>query len=253
MSDQEVVRLHDVSFAYNGETVLENVNLTIEHKDFAWIVGPNGGGKTTLLNIMLGLLKPSMGTVRVFGRTPQEARPRIGYMPQQVSLDMSFPANVLDIVLMGRLGGSPRAGFFRTADKDAAREALAMVGLSGFDRRALSEISGGQQRRLFIARALSCRPDLLLLDEPTANLDLQVQRELYILLEKLNSHLTIVMVSHDPAFVSEFVKQVVCVKKTVDVHPTGDTCGDILGELYGEGEMRIVRHDRHFERGGDHD
>ncbi len=251
--NQPAVLTSGLSFAYNGSLALEEVNLTIRKRDFAWIVGPNGGGKTTLLKLMLGLLKPTSGRVEVLGRDPEAARPLIGYMPQQASLDMQFPVTALDIVLMGRLGGVRRFGPFRSADREAAEHALESVGLADQRGRFLSELSGGQQRRLFVARALAGDPELLLLDEPTANLDPQVQSELYELLHKLNDRLTVVMVSHDPAFVSEFVKQVVCVKRRVHVHPTGEVDSEMFAELYGSGDLRVVRHDRRFHNGETHD
>ncbi|MEA3296777.1 MAG: metal ABC transporter ATP-binding protein [candidate division Zixibacteria bacterium] len=253
MSMEPVISMENVSFSYNGVTILEDVNLVVGDRDFAWIVGPNGGGKTTLLKLILGLLRPDFGKVLVFGRSTHDARVRIGYMPQQVSLDTQFPVNVMDIVLMGRLGRDGQSGFFGSADRKAASRVLELVGLYDSRKRSLAELSGGQQRRLFIARALVCEPDLLLLDEPTANLDPLVQRDLYNLLHRLNDQLTVVMVSHDPAFVSMFVKQVICVKRTVDVHPTGEVCGDILGELYPDSDLRIVRHDRHFGNEKNHD
>ena len=253
MKVESVISMENVSFSYNGITVLEDVNLAIGARDFAWIVGPNGGGKTTLLKLIMGLLRPGTGRIRVFGLSPREARTRIGYMSQQVSLDMKFPVDVMDIVMLGRLGRNGQTGFFGLADRKAASRALELVGLFESRKRSLAELSGGQQRRLFVARALACEPDLLLLDEPTANLDPVVQRDLYELLHNLNEHLTVVMVSHDPAFVSKFVKQVICVKRTVDVHPTGEVSGDILGELYPDSDLRIVRHDRHFGDEGKRD
>ena len=246
MERKSVVTMENVKFSYNRAPVLDNVNLAIKELEFVWVVGPNGGGKSTLLKLILGLLHPTSGTVRVLGESPEAARSRIGYMPQQVSIDPQFPVTALDIVLMGRLGRHAGRLFYRARDRDAAKRALKLVGLDQHERRTYAELSGGQQRRLFIARALACEPDILLLDEPTANLDLIVQRELHSLLQDLNKHLTVVMVSHDPAFVSEFVKSVICVSGTVAVHPTGEKCGDILGEMFGASEMRIVRHDQRY-------
>lgn len=248
MKDRPVIALSGVDFSYDSSPVLTDVNLTISEQEFVWVVGPNGGGKTTLLKLMLGLLKPVRGIVRVFGRSPGKARPRVGYMPQYVRLDPQFPVDVMGIVLMGRLGNGVRWGPHRKQDKEAAAQALREVGLWEKQEHSFSTLSGGQQRRLLIARALACEPDLLLLDEPTANLDLAVEQELFELLRKLNQRLTIVMVSHDPAFVSQFVERVVCVNRKVAVHPTSEMEEEIMNELYGR-RVRLVRHDQYNANG----
>jgi len=247
MKPGHVIEIEGLSFSFDNTLVLEDVNLKIDANDFVWIVGPNGGGKTTLVKIVLGLLQPKVGRVSVFGGVPSESRSRIGYMPQFAHLDPQFPINVLDVVLMGRLGNGKRFGPFRKKDKMAAEMVLDEVGLLDLSRRSFSSLSGGQQRRVLIARALAGEPELLILDEPTANLDLVVERELYELLRQLNNRLTIVMVSHDPAFVSDNVERVVCVKRKVSEHPTCELEGDMIGELFG-GEMRLVRHDKNIAR-----
>ncbi len=247
MNNDPIISANNLSFSYNGETVLENVNLTINENDFVWIVGPNGGGKTTLLKLMLGLLKPKNGTIKIFGNSPKKARRYIGYMPQHISLDSQFPVNVLDVVLMGRLGNGEGVGPFRSIDKEIASKVLRQVGLYEYRQKPFSELSGGLQRRLLIARALVSQPKILLLDEPTANLDVNSEKELYELLQKLNKNLTIILVSHDPAFVSDFVKRAVCVNREVHEHPTTAISGLYVSEFYG-GERRIVRHDRHLEK-----
>jgi len=239
--DGPVIQIDKVSFAYDGLSVLDDVNLAIGDKEFVWIVGPNGGGKTTLLKLLLGLLQPSRGTVRVFGKSPSQARTMIGYMPQHAQLDQKFPVSVLDVVLMGRLGNGRTFGPFRKSDRLAAIEVLDKVGLAEFADRHFATLSGGQQRRLLIARALASNPKLLLLDEPTANLDLLVVKELYELLHRLNRQFTVVMVSHDPAFVSHSVKNVICVNRRVAIHPTTEVDDEILSELY-HGQVRLVRH-----------
>ena len=236
--------IEDVAFAYNNRVVLENVNLTVAQREFVWIVGPNGGGKTTLIKIMLGLLRPRSGRVTVFGASAASSRRRIGYMPQQAHLDLRFPATVMDVALMGRLNSGVRPGLHSAADREAARSALDLVGLTAMRDRPIAELSGGQQRRLLIARALTGDPELLLLDEPTANLDRQVERELHDLLLELNKRLTVILVSHDPTFVWDFVERVVCVHRTVAVHPTANLAREAISELYGT-PMRMVQHDRH--------
>jgi zinc transport system ATP-binding protein len=239
-----IVQFNDVSFAYNSETVLENVNLDIAPNDFIWIVGPNGGGKTTLIKLLLGLIRPKRGRVSIFGSPVEKCRERVGYMPQHAHLDLRFPVTVLDVALMGRLNSGYRPGGYSAEDREAALRALAAVSLNTLLDRQLGELSGGQQRRLLIARALACSPDLLVLDEPTANLDRLVERELFDILRDLSKQMTVIMVSHDPAFVSDFVESVVCVNKSVSVHPTARLDSEFMYDLY-RGDMRIVRHDKH--------
>jgi len=246
---QPLVEFDNVAFSYGEVPALRRVNLHIHEKELAWIVGPNGGGKTTLLKLMLGLLTPDQGSVKLFGDEPVSQRHRVGYMPQTPNLDQSYPALVKDVVLMGRLGSGRGFGFFGTRDRDTVETCLDQVGLEGMSRRPFSSLSGGQQRRLFIARALASEPEILVLDEPTANLDPLVQGEMYELLFSLSKKTTVVVVSHDPTFVFERVEHVICVKQTVHVHPTDLMSDDFLGSLYGPGEMRIIRHDRH---GGGH-
>ncbi len=246
MPSDPVVEFVNVSFAYNTKPVLENVNLTVSDKEFVWVVGPNGGGKTTLVKLLLGLLQPKSGTVRVFGDTAASARTRIGYMPQQAHLDLRFPVTAREVVLMGRLNKGMKPGRFTDSDKEKVRQVLELVAMDSMADVPLRDLSGGQQRRLLIARALACEPDLLLLDEPTANLDRNAERELFRILKKLNHQLTVMMISHDPAFVSDFVEQVVCVNRTVAVHPTTDRDREFIGELYGD-SLRMVRHDKHAD------
>jgi len=237
-----VIEIKGLSFSYNGHPVLEDVDLEIGERDFASVVGPNGGGKTTLLRLVLGLLTPTRGTVRVFGEPPARVRRRIGYMPQRVDVDPRFPVSVMDVVLMGRLGATRVLGPFGRADRRAAERVLDEVSLGDLRSRQFSELSGGQRQRVLIARALAGEPELLLLDEPTASLDVGIESELMSLLQRLNERLTIVMVSHDLGFVSQFVKTVVCVKGRCEIHPTSGITGEMINEIYGGG-MRMVRHD----------
>ena len=244
-----VIRIENVSFSYDGAAVLEHVDLEIAARDFACFVGPNGGGKTTLLKLILGLLAPTAGRVRVFGATPELARRRIGYMPQYAQVDPSFPVSAMDVVLMGRMGRAETVGPFRKSHREAAGKALAEVGLYDLRRRPFGALSGGQRQRTLIARALATEPEILLLDEPTASLDAVMEAGLYELLRHLNERLTVVTVSHDLGFVSRFVKTVVCIKRCVVVHPTSEITGEAILEMYG-GDVCMVRHDLHSAKGG---
>ncbi|MBS3734844.1 MAG: ATP-binding cassette domain-containing protein [Phycisphaerae bacterium] len=207
------------------------------------VVGPNGGGKTTLLKLILGLLHPDRGQVRVLGALPEQARRRVGYTPQHTAVDAQFPASVTDVVLMGRLGHTRRIGPFTRMDRTAALEALEEVDLADLRRRPFAALSGGQQQRAIIARALVGSPELLLLDEPTAGLDVAAEQRLYDLLRRLNERMTIVMTSHDIGIVSQLVGRVICVKGTTEIHPTEELTGEMLRDLYAT-DVRMVRHDR---------
>lgn len=249
MTEQAVITVEKVSFSYNDLPVLEDVTLTVQERDFISIVGPNAGGKTTLLKLILGLLKPTSGTIRVFGQPPGKVRSRIGYMPQHASLDPLFPVSVLDVVLMGRLGNGKDLGFYRRADKEAAADALRSVELYEIRNCSFSDLSGGQRQRVLIARALVSDPELLLLDEPTANVDAVVETELYEILNKLNEKMTVALVTHDLGFVSRYVKSVACVNRRVVVHPTSEITGEMINEIYGC-DVHMVRHDHRCSEEG---
>ncbi|MFH2035122.1 MAG: ABC transporter ATP-binding protein [Candidatus Zixiibacteriota bacterium] len=243
--NQPIIHLKNVAFSYNGENVLENVNVEIFEKEFIWIVGPNGGGKTTLIKIILGLLRPQQGIATVYGEKPRKERHRIGYMTQETDLDLQYPVTVLDVALMGRIGNGGGGLFKRLTnhDKKIAESALSEVGLENLKDKPFSNLSGGQLRRLLIARALAVEPDILILDEPNANLDVDSEKELYNLLKKLNERLTIITVSHDSTFVSDFVKRVLCVNREVHEHPTSAVNGEFASHLF-DGRRRIVQHNR---------
>jgi len=242
VSDVPVVSLDGVSFSYDGVTVLEEADLRLNERELVCVVGPNGGGKSTLLKIILGLLRPSSGRVRVFGVPPAQARSRIGYMPQYAHHDPQFPVTVMDVVLMGRLERN-WGGPYSAEDKIAAKAALAELGLMAMRGRLFNALSGGQRQRVLIARALASNPDLLIMDEPTANVDVLIEARFYDILKELNHRMTILMATHDLGFVSDIVTNVVCVNRRVAVHPTSELTGDMIRDIYG-GEVRAVHHDR---------
>lgn len=251
MSDQPALLCRDLAFGYDGRTVLSDVNLSIPRGDFVTVLGPNGSGKTTLLKLALGLLQADAGTIEVLGTSPRKARQRIGYVPQHPRLDPLFPVNALDVVLMGRFGSAPAWGGWRRDDRERALAALAEVGLADRQGSHFASLSGGQQQRVLIARALAGDPEMLLLDEPTSNLDAQVEEEFFRLLDELNKRLTILLVSHDLGFVSQHVKSVVCVGHDVAIHPTTEITGEVIADLYGA-DMRLVRHDHRCSEEGHH-
>lgn len=245
--EDPVVTMENVTFSYNGEPVLEGVNLSVERGDFVSIVGPNGGGKTTLVKLVLGLLEPLRGNIRLFGCPPASARHRVGYMPQHSQLDMMFPVNVTDVVSMGFLGKGGLFAFQRRVERDArVDDVLRKLDIADLRDRPFAGLSGGQRQRVLIARALATDPELLILDEPTSNVDPAHEGELFELLLWLNHRMTVVVVSHDIGFVSRYVRTVVCVNRRVVVHPTSEITGEIISEIYGS-DVRMVRHD---ERSG---
>ncbi len=253
MSDTNVIQVDGVSFAYDrAGTVLSDATFSITRGDFACFIGPNGGGKTTLVKLLLGLLQPDAGTIRVFGAAPETARPRIGYMPQSAGLDPAFPVTATDVVLMARIASARRIGPYGRDHQRVAADALAAVGLAETGHRPFSSLSGGQRQRVLIARALACEPDLLLLDEPTSNLDLHSQNAFYDLLHELNKRLTLVIVSHDVTFISKYIQTVVCVNHCVDVHAAGEIAGDFVSEMYGH-DMRMIAHEHTHDHDHAHD
>ncbi|MFT4547607.1 MAG: zinc transport system ATP-binding protein [Verrucomicrobiales bacterium] len=237
-----MISFHDVTFSYGGPAVIEAATFEIGKRDSICVVGPNGGGKSTLLRLVLGLEKPDSGSIEVFGKPPKEARSQIGYMPQYLNFDPQFPISVLDVALMGRIA-SGGLGPYRKSDREAALRALDDVGMADRASRPFSDLSGGQRQRVLIARALACDPDLLLLDEPTANVDQAVEAQLLDTLQTLSKRLSILLVSHNLGFVSALVDHVLCVNRSVHIHPTTKMTGHTLAELFG-GEVAVVRHDQ---------
>lgn len=231
----------DVCFAYDREEVLHNVDLSVPEKSLVAVVGPNGGGKTTLVRLALGLLKPQRGTVRVFDDAPERRRRSIGYVPQHLTFDAAFPVSALDVVLMGR-ADRHWLGPYRQSDREQAIRALERVRLGHLSRRALAHLSGGERQRALIAQALASDPDLLLLDEPTANVDTAVEHEIYELLYELNERMTIVVVSHNLNVVTRHASHVACVNRSASL-----TRVDKLteGELHAfhRGDMTVLQHD----------
>jgi len=249
MTEKTVISINNVTFSYDGGMpILENVNLTILDRDSVCIVGPNGGGKTTLLKLILGLLKPTKGEIRVFGKKPEEARLQIGYVPQYAHYDPLFPVTVFDVVLMGRLG-TRFGGPYSKEDKEAALDALKLMNLVDLKERLFAAISGGQRQRVLIARALACEAELLLLDEPTANIDVQVETNLFEILQELNTRMAILMVTHDIGFISKFFRSVACINRRVVIHPTSNLTGEMIQDIYG-GEICMIRHDHQFLKEG---
>lgn len=236
---ESVIELQGVSYAYDGPPVLSGIDLQVPGGEFLGIVGPNAGGKSTLLKLILGLIEPTAGEVRVLGRAPARARRRIGYVPQYPSFARDFPITVEQVVLMGRLGGW--FGRYRAADRAIARRAMAETEIGSLAGRHIQHLSGGQLQRVLVARALAAEPEILLLDEPTANIDQRMESDIFGLLKQLNQRMTILVVSHDVAFISGYVHRVACLNRTLVCHRTEEIDGHTIQELYGE-DVRMVAH-----------
>ncbi len=212
---------------------MEAVNLRLDEGDYLGLIGPNGSGKSTLLRVILGLLSPDRGSVRVLGESPARARGRIGYVPQYTRFDASFPVNVLDVVLMGRIGSR---GLFRQPsqrDRDVALSSLDKVEMGDRAGRQIGRLSGGELQRVMIARALAVEPRLLLLDEPTASLDTRVGVSVFELLKDLAQAITLVLVSHDIGVISRYVKTVACLNRRLYYHRSREITPEMFEAAYG--------------------
>ena len=241
MNTSPAIELSNVSYRYGATVALENVDLTVQAGEFIGVVGPNAGGKSTLLKIVLGLLKPAKGKVRVLGTSPVAARKRIGYVPQYPRFARDFPITVEQAVLMARLGQTRWWGGYTRQDKVLARQALQETETDNLLKRRLDTLSGGQLQRVLLSRALACQPEILILDEPTANIDQRVETEIFDLLKRLNERLTIIVVSHDIAFISFYVSRVACLSRTLMCHDTAHIDGNLLDQLYGT-HVHAVEH-----------
>lgn len=227
---QNVIEVDKISFSYQGKTVLEDITFTVERNEFLLISGPNGGGKTTLLKLLLGILNPENGRIRIFGDRPQTASRRIGYVPQDSTSNRDFPISVLDVVRMGRIGAEKNGV---ESDVVIIRESLELVDMWEYRNRWIGELSGGQRQRVFIARALAARPDMLFMDEPTASIDMEGQLKIYEILKTLNERTTMLVVSHDISALLGFAKSVAYVNGSLHLHHAPCLAIDKLGKLAG--------------------
>jgi zinc transport system ATP-binding protein len=232
MNKPILIAVKNVSFAYHQRSVLKHVNLSVRQKDYIAIIGPNGGGKTTLLKLILGLLKPDSGSIVVKGQTPQKASHFIGYVPQESYNNRYFPISVVDVVQMGALSPGKHLFWPRKQNRQKALDILASLGMSEYGKARMKSLSGGQRQRVNIARALMTDPEILLLDEPTTGIDSRGQIEFYSLLEALNKTLTIVMVSHDMLAISRHVKSVACVNRSVYYHEQSEISDTTIQSMY---------------------
>lgn len=251
---EDAVRIRGASFGYSPDRpVLSGIDFDVPIGDYVAVIGPNGGGKTTLLKLILGLRRPWTGSVEVFGGSPEKARGRIGYVPQWTGSNLDFPVTALDVVRMGLSGG------VRGAEaKKRALDAMAGMEIAGLAERHAGSLSGGQRQKVFVARALVGSPELLLLDEPAASVDPAGQENFYELLKDLNDRVTIILVTHDVGAVSGHVKSIACLNSELVSH-AGTLSTEALWKAYGcpvdlvshGTPHRVLGHHEHAHEGAD--
>lgn len=221
-----LIEIKNLRAAYDGKTVLRDVDLTVYDRDFLGIIGPNGGGKTTLVKCILGLLKPAGGSIAYHSRRPgnEGGKLAMGYLPQYTSIDRKFPITVEEVVLSGLAGRKPPTSRFTAAEREKAARTMARMGLDGLGSRPIGALSGGQLQRALLGRAVVSDPEVVVLDEPSTYIDRRFEARLYELLADLNRECAIILVSHDIGTVLRQVKSIACVNETLDYHPdTGIT------------------------------
>lgn len=238
------IDVKNLSFGYNKTSVFSGVNLSIEENDFVAIIGPNGGGKSTLMRLMVGLLKPKSGEIRLFGEKVPSKKIAVGYVPQNTNKNIDFPITVGECVATGKIGLSPKS--------EVVKAALDRVKIAEFRDRRLGELSGGERQRVLIARSLVCNPKVLFLDEPSNNIDVAGLNSLYNMLSEFSENMTIVIVTHDLMALSNKVKSVVCVNKNVHYHEGGHITEDMLHRTYGC-EVDLIAHGVPHRVLGSHD
>lgn len=211
----EILNIKNASAGYADELILRNINLSIEDLDYIGVIGPNGGGKTTLVKLILGLIKPIQGSVEFYN---QDNGNLIGYLPQVSQIDKRFPITVLEVVLSGLMSAKGRFGSYTYNDKLTALETLDLMGIVDLRSKSIGELSGGQMQRVYLGRAIIAEPRLLILDEPNTFVDNKFEHDLYELLNELNQKMAILMVSHDVGTITSYVKTIACVNRNLHYH-----------------------------------
>jgi len=233
----------DVNFSYGGEMVLQGATFSVPPGEFLVILGPNGGGKTTLLKLALGLLSPLSGNVSIFGERPGKDRGVAGYVPQDAGRNRNFPITVLEVVLQGRIGLPGRRGIrYSGEDRSAAMEALRSLKMDGMAGRSMGELSQGQRQRVLIARGLASDPRVLFLDEPLASIDPDTRDMLLTLLGELRGRMTVVLVSHDMSAVSGHATAIACVNRKVFYHDSAEIRPGVMEQVWGKCPVELIAH-----------
>lgn len=230
---QPLIRLEHISAAYDRKPVLEEVSLTVYERDFVGIVGPNGGGKTTLVKLILGLLHPLSGNIRFYREGKETAEISMGYLPQYTSIDKKFPISVYDVILSGLNKQKSLFRSFTPEQHEKTRSVIARMGLEGLEQRPIGQLSGGQLQRALLGRALVSDPQVLILDEPNTYIDKRFEKRLYALLEEINREHAIILVSHDIGTVLRHVKNIACVNRTLDYHPATEVTDEWIEQHFG--------------------
>ncbi len=225
-----IIEIKNLTFSYDNQVVLEDINLTVEDKDFLAIIGPNGGGKSTLIKTILGINKITQGNINILGHEPSLNLSKIGYVPQNTNINTNFPIKVIEVVMMGHIRDKYEENksknflhkYFKIGynefEKSCALSALKQVGMEEFAQNKIGSLSGGQRQRVMIARALCSHPSILILDEPTASIDVSWQKQIYDLLKELNKTITIIVVSHDISVILSYASKVAHINKIITYH-----------------------------------
>lgn len=225
------IEINNLHVSLNGINVLQDINLSVVKGDFLGIIGPNGGGKSTLLKTMVGLIKPDYGSIKIMGLDVKKGRRYIGYVPQYAFFDRNFPISVEEVVLLGRLG--KRNGFkYSKQDYEIVSRVLKRVEIYDLRNRQIGELSGGERQRVLVARALAFEPQILLLDEPTASIDERFEADFYELLKELNREITILLISHDLSAVSRYVKNIACLNRTLYHQEGKEISPEVIEKMY---------------------
>jgi zinc transport system ATP-binding protein len=243
--------LKNLNFDVNGQTILSNISLEIFSGQYIAVIGPNGGGKTTLIRMLLGLEKPTSGEIRIFGKKLKNFKEwhKIGYVPQRAShVDSSFPATVLDIVKMGRTAQRKLFSTFNQEDKDLVHDAMLKMDILDLADKMIGTLSGGQRQRVMIARALSSKPEILILDEPNTGVDIVSQKSFYALLKKLNKedNITIVFITHDIGVIADDIARLFTINQKAIIcnNPKQILSCEEMSELYGI-EAHLLHNHKH--------
>ena len=229
---EKLIEIKNITASYDTKTVLNRISLDVWKYDFLGIIGPNGGGKTTLLKIILGLMKPVSGEINFFDNGKRISSLKIGYLPQINHIDKRFPISVHDVVTSGLAGEKPLFKNFTTQQKERVDELIINMGLGQFANRAIGELSGGQFQRVLLARAVVSSPQLLILDEPNTYVDKKFESQFYELLGKINMNTAVILVSHDIGTLLPMVKNVACINETLNYHPGTGMSDEWLSKAY---------------------
>ena len=252
--NNSIIKIENLSAGYDRKTVLHDINLEISEKDFLGIIGPNGGGKTTLMKVILGLLKPSEGEITFYDNGMPVEQLEIGYLPQYNSIDKKFPISIYEVILSGLNRQKSLFSRFTKEHNERVKETISMMGLEGMENKPIGQLSGGQMQRALLGRAIVSNPKAIILDEPNTYIDKRFEARLYSLLEEINKQRAVILVSHDIGSVLQTVKSIACVNGTLDYHPQSEVSAEWIEEklqcpieLLGHGELphRVLKKHNH--------